>query len=174
MTQLSQRFFRGRPLIYTAVFAFAASSGASALAWAHGGGDAEGMTLDAGANPADLADHVARMSEHIYTKVGATDAQKAKLDPIFAAAASDLAALHAEFGAGHDQALELLAQNTIDRAALENARAEHMRLADEASKRMVQMLADVAETLTPAQRRLLVDGIKEHHAGHMGMGFHGG
>jgi hypothetical protein len=40
---------------------------------------------------------------------------------------------------------------------------------------MTELLADVAEALTPAQRRLLVDGIKEHHAaGHMGMGFHGG
>jgi len=131
--------------------------------------------LDAHANPADLADHVARMSEHIYMKVGATDAQKAQLDPIFAQAANDLAALHAQFGTGHDQALELLSKNTIDRAALENARAEHMRLADEASRRMVQLLADVAEVLTPAQRKLFVDGIKEHHAGgHMGMGLHGG
>ena len=39
---------------------------------------------------------------------------------------------------------------------------------------MVEMLADVAEVLTPAQRKLLVDAIREHHAGHMGMGFHGG
>ena len=173
MIQLS-RHFRGRPLVYAAVLALAMTGGASALAWAHGGGDAQAMTLDANASPADLADHVARMSEHIYTKVGATDAQRARLDPIFAQAASDLAPLHAQFGGGHDQAIELLAKDTIDRAALENARVEHMRLADEASRRMVQLLADVAEVLTPAQRRLFVDGIREHHAGgHMGMGFHG-
>ena len=172
MTQLFPRLLRGRPIVYGAVFALAAAIGASAPASAHGGGAP--MTLDPAGNPADFADHVARMSEHVYAKVGATDAQKLALDPIFAQAASDLAALHAGFGNGHDQALELLAKNTIDRAALENARAEHMRLADAASKRMVQMLADVAEALTPAQRRLLVDAIKEHHAGHMGMGFHGG
>jgi periplasmic protein CpxP/Spy len=174
MNPLSQRFLRGRPFVYAAVLALAAAGGVSALAFAHGGGDAQAMSLDANANPADLADHVAHMSEHIYAKVGATDAQKAQLDPIFAQAASDLAALHAQFGSGHDQALELLAQNTIDRAALESMRVEHMRFADEASKRMTQLLADIAEALTPAQRRLLVDGIKEHHAGHMGMGFHGG
>jgi len=175
MSQLFHRLLRGRPIVYAAVLALAATGGASAFAWAHGAGDAQAMTLDANANPADLADHVARMSEHIYTKVGATDAQKAQLDPIFAQAASDLAALHAQFGTGHDQALELLSKNTIDRAALENARAEQMRLADEASRRMVQLLADVAEVLTPAQRKLFVDGIKEHHAGgHMGMGLHGG
>jgi len=174
MSQLFHRFQRARPFVYAAVLALAATGGASAFAWAHGG-DAQAMSLDANANPADLADHVARMSEHIYTKVGATDAQKAQLDPIFAQAATDLAALHAQFGTGHDQALELLAKNTIDRAALENARAEHMRLADEASRRMVQLLADVADVLTPAQRKLFVDGIKEHHAGgHMGMGLHGG
>jgi protein CpxP len=174
MSQLTHRFLRGRPIVYAAVLAFAAASGASAFAWAHGGEDAQAMTLDPGANPADLADHVARMSEHIYAKVGATDAQKAQLDPIFAQAATDLAAIHAQFGSGHDQVLELLAKNTVDRAALEAFRVDHMRLADEGSKRMTQLLADVADVLTPAQRRLFVDGIKEHHAGHMGMGFHGG
>jgi periplasmic protein CpxP/Spy len=173
MSQLSHRFLRGRPIVYAAVVALAAASGVSAFAWAHGT-DAQAMTLDPGANLADLADHVARMSEHIYTKVGATDAQKAQLDPIFAQAATDLAAIHAQFGSGHDQALELLAKNPVDRAALEAFRVDHMRLADEASKRMTQLLADVADVLTPAQRRLFVDGIKEHHAGHMGMGLHGG
>ena len=56
MSQLSHRFLRGRPIVYAAVFALATASGASAFAWAHGSGDAQAMTLDAGANPADLAD----------------------------------------------------------------------------------------------------------------------
>ena len=174
MSNPIRQFLRGRPLIYAAVFALAAAGGVSALAFAHGGGDADAMAVDAMSSPEDFADHVARMSEHIYATVGATDAQKSRLDPIFAQAANDFAALHGQPGSSHDQALDLLTRDPIDRAALESMRAEHMRAADEASRRMVQLLADVAEVLTPAQRQLLVEGIKEHHAGHMGMGFHHG
>lgn len=154
--------------------AFGVALGAGVTAFASGS-DMAARHHAAPMTSQDLASHVAEFLPHLYTQLGVSDAQKAQLDPIFAQAASDLAALHAQFGTGHDQALELLSKNTIDRAALENARAEHMRLADEASRRMVQLLADVAEVLTPAQRKLFVDGIKEHHAGgHMGMGLHGG
>ena len=69
MTQLFPRLLRGRPIVYGAVFALAAAIGASAPASAHGGGAP--MTLDPAGNPADFADHVARMSEHVYAKVGA-------------------------------------------------------------------------------------------------------
>ena len=49
---------------------------------------------------------------------------------------------------------------SVDRAALEEIRKSEMALADEASKRVVQALADVSEVLTPEQRQAL---IARHH-----------
>jgi len=168
MNTLKQKNIGRRLWVFGAVLALATAG--SAVAWSHGAGDARAM--DAAVAPADFAEHVARMSEHIYAEAGVTDEQKARLDPIFSQASSDLKALHAQLGGGHDQAMQLLAQDTIDRAALENLRAEHIRVADEASKRIVQLIADVADVLTPAQRKALVAHMSEHHAGHMG-GHHG-
>jgi Spy/CpxP family protein refolding chaperone len=55
----------------------------------------------------------------------------------------------------HKRAHELLLQPTMDRAALEALRAEQIASADEASKKLVQFLADAADVLTPEQRAKL-------------------
>jgi Spy/CpxP family protein refolding chaperone len=62
-------------------------------------------------------------------------------------------AFHAQFGG----------TGTVDRAALEEIRKSEMGLADEASKRLVQALADVSDTLTPDQRQALAERIHKHH-----------
>ena len=53
---------------------------------------------------------------------------------------------------------------TVDRAALEAIRKSEMGLADEASKRLVQALADVSDVLTPAQRQALAERVHRRHA----------
>jgi Spy/CpxP family protein refolding chaperone len=58
---------------------------------------------------------------------------------------------------------ELMGAATIDRAALEETRKSEMALADQASKRLVQALADIAEVLTPEQRQALAERIHRHH-----------
>jgi Spy/CpxP family protein refolding chaperone len=57
------------------------------------------------------------------------------------------------------QAVTLLTAPTIDRTAIERLRTEQMALADSASKRIAQALADVAEVLNPEQRRKVSDWI---------------
>ena len=52
----------------------------------------------------------------------------------------------------------LLTQPSIDRGAIEALRAEQLALADAASKRLAQALADAAEVLTPEQRRRIYEG----------------
>jgi periplasmic protein CpxP/Spy len=46
---------------------------------------------------------------------------------------------------------------TIDRSAIERLRAEKIGLAETASKRIAQGLADAAEVLSPEQRRKVAD-----------------
>lgn len=156
-----------RSFFYGAALALAMAGAATVAVSAHGSDEGWSPGL-AGAAPAELAEHVARMSEHIYAEVGATAEQKARLDPIFDQAAGDLAGMHAHMREGHERVLQLLTQDTIDRDALERLRADHLHAADEASRRIVQLVADVAEVLTPAQRRILAERIAQHHAARTG------
>jgi hypothetical protein len=41
---------------------------------------------------------------------------------------------------------------------------EHLQLADQASKRITQLIADVGDTLTPAQRQTLADHLAKMHS----------
>ena len=160
---------RRNVLVLAAVAAFAAVGGAAAAQ--HAASDSQAMSLTA--NPAALADHLAMFSQHLYTETGATAEQKAQLDPILRQASTDLAALHGQLQSSHGKALQALTQDSVDRDALEAARAEHVRVFDLASQRMTKLAADIADVLTPAQRKALADHIAQHHAaGHMGM--HGG
>jgi Spy/CpxP family protein refolding chaperone len=59
--------------------------------------------------------------------------------------------------------LALLSQDHIDRAAIETMRAEHLQAADQASRRIAQVIGDVAEVLTPAQRKALATRAAEMH-----------
>ncbi len=67
------------------------------------------------------------------------------------------------------QGAALLAAETIDRAAIESFRAQQLQMAETASKRFSQALADVAEVLTPAQRKDLARRLEK-----MGPGMRGG
>jgi Spy/CpxP family protein refolding chaperone len=60
------------------------------------------------------------------------------------------------------QLQEILSASTIDRARLEAVRMEELRFADEASKRIVQGVADAAEMLTPEQRTALAAHLEKH------------
>lgn len=111
----------------------------------------------------DMTAHVDHALKHLYVDLDATDAQKAKIDPLVHQALQDLKPLHQQLLDGHRQAIALLTQPTVDRAAMESARAQNMQLADQASKRIVQLIADVGDVLTPAQRQKLADHLSKMH-----------
>jgi protein CpxP len=71
--------------------------------------------------------------------------------------------MHAQLQAARTQAIAALTQDTVDRPALEAARVAHLQLADQASKRLTQLLADVDEVLTPAQRTALAARLQQMH-----------
>ncbi|MES2263534.1 MAG: Spy/CpxP family protein refolding chaperone [Pseudomonadota bacterium] len=111
---------------------------------------------------AGFAAHADKMLKHLYIELDATDDQKARIDPLVKQALDDLKTLH---GQAHGaDFITLLAQPAIDRNALEAARQQHLQLADQASKRIVQLVADVGDVLTVAQRQKLAEHLQRLHA----------
>jgi periplasmic protein CpxP/Spy len=158
-----RRFFR-RAAIATAIAALATGIGLKAFAYGHGfGGWHRGGLMSAQLDPAKLDEHLDRMLKHLYVEVDATDAQKQQLGPIVKAAARDLLPLRDRIRDARRQAVALLSQPSIDRAALEALRANQLQLAEQASKRFTQALADVADALTPEQRKQLAERMGRWH-----------
>jgi Spy/CpxP family protein refolding chaperone len=97
------------------------------------------------------------MTKHIAIELDATAEQQAKLATIAKAAVADLRPLQEKARAARAQAVTLLTAPTVDRSAIERLRAENIGLAETASKRIAQALADAAEVLSPEQRRKVAD-----------------
>jgi protein CpxP len=133
----------------------AVAGGAGACGWHHG--------MMSGHNAADVSAHVDQMLKHLYVEIDATDAQKAQITPLVKQAVNDLLPLHTQLQAAHTQAIQGLTVSPVDRTALEAARVTHLQLADQASKRLVQLMADVSDLLTPAQRDALAVHLKQMH-----------
>jgi periplasmic protein CpxP/Spy len=162
--------FRLRTLLNRqTVFAFLAGAslvgglGAAAAAVAANGLHHGMMMLNGTASPADVANHVDHFLKHFYVEIDATDEQKTKLGPLVQQAVSDLLPLHAQLQAAHVQVIQGLTQPTVDRGSLEAARESHLQVADQASKRIVQLLGDVGDVLTPAQRNSLATHLEKLH-----------
>ena len=138
---------RTRRFTLTAMLgAIAAGIGTKAFAQQHRHGPMD---------PADLDRHVERMLKHLYVEIDATDEQKQRLEPIVKQAAKDLQPIRQNLHAARRQAIEILSQDKIDTAALENLRTQQIRLADDASRTLTRALVDAAEVLNPSQRKQL-------------------
>ncbi len=146
-----RRFFRRAAI---ATLLAGAATGIGVKAFAHG---------PHGWHRGGFMDDPDRMLKHLYVEIDATDAQKQQLAPIVKAAAGDLLPLRTRMHEARRQAVELLSRDLVDRAALEALRVDQLRLAEQASQRFVQALADVADVLTPVQRRELAERIGRWH-----------
>jgi protein CpxP len=149
---------RRRWLAISAIALAAALTGAAATtAISHGppwGGGWHGPGFMRGPlTPAEIEDRVDRGIRHAGIELDATPEQLEKLRAIAKAAVKDLLPMRETARAARGRVAELLTQPKIDRAAIEAFRAEHLGLADAASKRFAQAVGDVAEVLTPEQRQ---------------------
>lgn len=108
-------------------------------------------------DPAQAKEHAEHMVGHLAWAIDATPDQKQKLTVIATAMVNDLLPVHQKMHAAKGRIVALLRQPKTDRAALEALRAEHLAMADDASKRIAQGLADAADVLTPAQRAKLAE-----------------
>jgi protein CpxP len=161
-----RRFLIGATI--ASIVAAGVGAGVGVKAYAHGsghGGWHRGGFL--GGDPARAEEHLDRMLRHLYVEIDATDAQRQRLAPLVKDAVRDLAPLRVQLHERRRQVVELLARDTVDRTALEALRAGTLQLAEQASSRFTQALADVADVLTPEQRKQLAERLARRH-GHRG------
>ena len=155
-------FNRSTVLAFVAGAAVAATVGVSAQVAAMGGWH-HGSIMDGTHSASEVNAHVDHMLKHFYVEIDATDAQKAQIGPLVKQAVNDLLPLRTQAQTAHQHAMDALSQTTLDRGALEAARAEHLQLADQASKRLVQLMGDVGDVLTPTQRKALSEHLQHMH-----------
>jgi Spy/CpxP family protein refolding chaperone len=112
----------------------------------HGGMDAEAMR-----------ERMEFGVDRILSKLKATDAQKTQVKAIMETSLNEMLALREQHTLNRDAIVASLTGNVVDRDKLEAARKAEVALAERASLLMSRTAADVAEVLTPDQRRTFLD-----------------
>ena len=159
---------RRRLLDRRTLLAFAAGivvtigAGLSATAVAMGGWH-HSSVMDGTHSVAEVNAHVDHMLKHFYVEVDATETQKAQIGPLVKQAVDDLLPLHTQIRATRAQAELALTQTPVDRASLEAVRQQHMQFAEQASNRLSQLIGDVGDVLTAAQRQSLIAHLDRMH-----------
>jgi Spy/CpxP family protein refolding chaperone len=150
-----RRSGRGRAALVITLVALTAgvAGGLASKAFGFGPGHWRG----AGLTTAQIEQRIDRAIRHLAIEADATAEQQARLSSIANAATKDLLPLREKAMATRRQALELLTAATIDRAAIEQVRSDQLQLAEAASKRVAQALADAGDVLTADQRLKLAD-----------------
>ncbi len=121
---------------------------------------------------AEIETHIDRMVKHVAIEIDATREQQEKITALVAAAAKDLKPVRDRMRATGKEIHDLLLADTIDRSALEQLRAERLADAERISRNLVSALADVAEVLSPDQRKVLDERIRQFRS--MRRGWHRG
>jgi periplasmic protein CpxP/Spy len=97
-------------------------------------------------------EYIARGVDRLLDGLNASDAQRTQIKQIATTAAAELRAQR-ESGRGlRDQSLQVFTAPTLDPAAAEALRQQMNAQHDQASKRTLQAMLDVARVLTPEQR----------------------
>ena len=117
--------------------------------WGHKGTSA--MTPEERAARADFG------TEWVLGKVDATPEQKTRIKAIVQDAIKDLSQVREEHIKNRNAFTQALTQPSVDRATLKQIRQSEMQLAESASERFVNAIADAADVLTPEQRGKLVE-----------------
>jgi periplasmic protein CpxP/Spy len=115
-------------------------------------------------SPEAAKEHLQIASKWLLRDIDASTEQQDRVNAIVTGAVDDLFRLRERHQQNRDAFHQQIGGATIDRAALEEIRKSEMGVADEASKRLVQALADVSDVLTPEQRQALAERIHRHHA----------
>ncbi|MBM3525822.1 MAG: periplasmic heavy metal sensor [Alphaproteobacteria bacterium] len=105
------------------------------------------------------------MTRQMLRRVDATADQQDRVQAIVAGALKDLMPMREEGRTAREAGVKLVTAPTIDRDALERLRAGQISMHEQASRRMMKAVLDIAEVLTPEQRDKLAQAMAEHRWG---------
>lgn len=101
--------------------------------------------------------------DRMLSHLDATAAQKDQIRKIADAAEPELKALRDQGQALHEQGLKLWAAPKLDAQAAEQLRQKMSAHHDQMSQRMLKLMLDVGQVLTPEQRAKMAQHMQEHH-----------
>lgn len=116
---------------------------------------------------AHMEERAERMLKHLYVELDATPEQQQRIAPIMKQLMKELAPMRGQMMETRKQAMGLMTSDTIDRAAIERMRSERLQAMDGVTRRITQAMADVADILTPAQRKKFAERMQQRRGGFM-------
>lgn len=114
-------------------------------------------------SPEAMREHTDFAVDWVLSRIEADDSQRERARAIVGNAIDDLFPLMAQHQDNRKAFAAQLSAPTIDREALEELRLAELQLAEQASRRFVATLADLAEVLTPEQRTELIELAQRFH-----------
>jgi Spy/CpxP family protein refolding chaperone len=124
-----------------------------------GGGSHGGMMMFDGP-PAQIGRSLDRMLDGLNVSA----AQRTQIKQIAMVAATDLKAQHEAARGMREKGMQIFTAPTVDGAAAETLRQQMSAQRDQASKRRLQAMLDIAKVLTPEQRAKIGERMKERQA----------
>jgi Spy/CpxP family protein refolding chaperone len=117
-------------------------------------------------DPAAAAQRLEFATDWSLSRIGASEEQKTRVRAIAQAALDELLPLREAHQRNRERLHEALLAPAIDRAQLETLRQDEMQLAQRASTRLAQAIADAAEVLSPEQRKAVMLQLQSRRGGH--------
>ena len=131
-------------------------------AWRHGRGH-HGFGHHGFEDASAAAERAGTFTDWILSRIDASQEQREQIKTIVQNAVGDLIPLREQHAANRESLIEALKQSTIDRDKLGELRQATLELADTASSRIIEAIADSGEALTPEQRTQLLEMAERFH-----------
>ena len=106
---------------------------------------------------ADISKRMDRMSDHLIDRVDASSEQAEQIKAITSSYATRLQPIKGKLMDNRKTFTNLLTETEVNRAELENVRLATFEMLNQNSQKLVKMVADIADVLTPEQRQQLAE-----------------
>ena len=107
---------------------------------------------------------IGRAVDHMLDGLNASAAQRSQVKQIAMAAAADLKAQHEATRGMREKGMQVFTAPSVDAAAAETLRQQMSAQHEQASKRRLQAMLDIAKVLTPEQRAKIGERMQERQA----------